>query len=108
MLRPCLSTPQSDRHRFDDVFSLGIFRIENEIKNDLVIFWIFNNGEIDGWIGRFAFVEHTYLGGDRVIDIDPRTIARSTPSVGNVTRLTRRQIFLLVIVRLGCELHENR
>ena len=29
-------------------------RVENEIKNDLVIFWVLKDGKIDGWIARLT------------------------------------------------------
>ena len=41
----------------DDIFSRGILGAENEIKNYLAIVWIPGSGEIDGWIGRLAFVK---------------------------------------------------
>src|SRR5262249_46910813 len=73
---------------------------ENEIKNYLAGFWILNNGEIDGWIGRLAFVEHAYLGSHRVVDIDsPYSCFDQQHLLEAFARLTLRQIFLLVIVR---------
>src|SRR4029079_4468053 len=86
----------------DNVFSLGILRTENEIENDLVIFWILNDCEIDGWIGRLTLVEHTDLGSNRAVDIDPpHDRFDQQHSLETFAHLTRRQIFLLVIVGPG-------
>src|SRR4249919_2032887 len=81
---------------FDDVFSLGILRAENEIKNDLVIFWVFKDDKIDGWISRLTFVEHTDLERYRAVDIGfPYNCFDQHHALETFSRLTRRQIFLL-------------
>src|SRR5262249_2061745 len=85
----------------DDVFSAGILRAENEIKNDLIVFWILEGGEIDGWVGRPASVEHAYLSSPRTIDVEsPARCFDQHHPLETFARLAKWQIFLLVIMRL--------